>query len=259
MCAAGRPTPYRSALRWVKLAGLEIIPALDLRRGAVVRLGLQGDFGTQTEHGDPMARAAGYVQQGARRLHVVDLDAASGAGSNRDVVRALVRASGVPVQVAGGIRDAAGAAGWLEAGAAVALMGTTAARTPAVLVAAAEAHPGRVGAALDLRGGRPAVAGWSAVEERSLEDLLAAWDPAPLAAVVVTSVDRDGSLAGPDLEALARVRALTRHPVIYSGGVGNLDDIGRLAGAGAAGVILGRALLEGRFTLAEAMLRCAAG
>lgn len=236
---------------------MHVIPALDLRQGQVVRLGVHGDFGKQTAHGDPVERAAAYARQGARRLHVVDLDAAAGLGSNRDAVRAVVAAAPIEVQVAGGIRDAAAAGAWLAAGAATVLMGTVATREPEVLADAATQHPGRVGAALDLRGGRPAVAGWTAVAERSLSDLLAAWDRAPLSWIVLTSVDRDGSLDGPDLAALAQVLALTRHPVVYSGGVGALDDLDAIRQAGAAGVILGRSLLEGRFTLAEAIGRCA--
>jgi phosphoribosylformimino-5-aminoimidazole carboxamide ribotide isomerase len=137
-------------------------------------------------------------------------------------------------------------------------MGTAAVRDPELLAATAARNPGRVLAALDLRQGRPAVTGWTAVEHLSLESLLAAWDAAALGGIVLTSVDRDGSLAGPDLPAIAGVRAATRHPVVYSGGVASLDDLDRLHEAGAAGVILGRSLLEGRFSLEEAMARCAA-
>lgn len=223
----------------------------------MVRLGLQGDFGSQTAYGDPVERAAAYARQGARRLHVVDLDAASGHGDNRAAVRAVLAAAPVSIQVAGGIRGQADAEAWFDAGAAAAVMGTTAVREPALLAAAAESHPGRIMAALDLRGGRPAVAGWTAVEEVPLERLLAAWDAAALGGLILTSVDRDGSLEGPDLEALHRVRALSRHPVVYSGGVASVDDIDRLLEAGAAGVILGRSLLEGRFSLEEALARCA--
>lgn len=236
---------------------MEVVPALDIRGGRVVRLGVHGSFASQTAYGDPAARAADYVRQGARRLHVVDLDAASGEGDNRAAIGALLAATTVPVQVAGGIRSEADAASWLGAGAAAVVMGTTAARHPEVLTATAERHPGRVLAALDLKEGRPAVTGWTAVEARSLEELLRAWDQASLVGIVLTSVDRDGSLEGPDLAALASVRAATRHPVVYSGGVASVDDLDRLREAGAAGVVLGRALLEGRFSLEEALARCA--
>ena len=236
---------------------MEIIPALDLRGGRVVRLGVHGDLGSQTAYGLPAERAADYVRQGARRLHVVDLDAAAGQGDNRAAVRALLAAVPVSVQVAGGVRTEADAQAWLDAGAAAAVMGTTAVREPEVLAAAAANHPGRVLAALDLRDGRLAVTGWTAVAEVPLEGLLATWDGAALGGIILTSVDRDGSLAGPDLDALRRVRGLSRHPVVYSGGVASIDDLDRLREAGAAGVVLGRSLVEGRFSLEEAMGRCA--
>lgn len=235
-----------------------VIPALDLRAGRVVRLGVHGDFGSETAHGDPVERAADYVGQGARRLHVVDLDAASDRGDNRSAVRAVLAATGVEVEVSGGVRSQADAEAWLAAGATAVTMGTTAVRQPEVLAAAAAQHPGRVLAALDLKAGRPAVAGWTEVAERGLDELLETWDRAPLGGVVLTSVDRDGSLEGPDLAALDGVRAATRHPVYYSGGVAQLSDLDRLREGGAAGVIVGRALLEGRFTLREAVDRCGA-
>jgi len=236
---------------------VEIIPALDLRGGRVVRLGVHGDFGSETAYGDPAERAADYVRQGARRLHVVDLDAAAGQGDNRETVRGLLVAVKVAVQVAGGIRSEAAARAWLEAGAAAVVMGTAAVREPALLAAVAARFPGQVVAALDLREGRAAVNGWTAVEERSLEGLLDAWDAAAIGGIVLTSVDRDGSLEGPDLAALKLVRGASRHPVVYSGGVASVDDLDRLREAGAAGVILGRSLLEGRFSVGEAVARCA--
>lgn len=236
---------------------MEVIPALDLRGGRVVRLGEHGDFGRQDDHGDPVARALAYAAAGARRLHVVDLDAAAGSGDNRAAVRAIVEGSGVAVQVAGGVRSLDDAVAWLDGGADRVLFGTAAVRDPALPVAAALTRPDRIGVALDLRGGRPAVRGWTETDDADVGELLAAWSDAPLAAIVLTSVDRDGSLAGPDLEALTRVRGLTPHPVIYSGGVSSLDDLRALQAAGAAGAILGRALLEGRFTLAEAVAACA--
>lgn len=219
----------------------------------MVRLGAHGDFSSQTAYGDPVERAAAYAAEGARRLHVVDLDAAAGRGDNRVAVEAILAAVSIEVQVAGGVRTAAAAAAWLQAGAAAVVMGTAAVRSPQLLSRVAGLHPGQVMAALDIREGQPAVAGWTAVEERSLGTLLAEWNSAPLGAIVLTSVDRDGSLAGPDLEILARVRDAGGHPVIYSGGVSSLADLARLEAAGAAGVILGRALLEGRFTLREAL------
>lgn len=237
---------------------MRVIPALDLRGGRVVRL-LKGDFDHEKDYGgDALRRAQALAAAGATRLHLVDLDAAAGTGSNRDLVSEVVRSAGIEVQVAGGIRSEADVEAWLGAGASAVVMGTTAVRRPALLEESAKRHPGRVLAALDLKGGQPAVTGWTGVEERSVEALLREWAQAPLGGVILTSVDRDGTLAGPDLAALARVRRGTRHPVVYSGGVARLDDLRALAGAGAAAAILGKSLLEGRFTLEEAIAECAA-
>lgn len=232
---------------------MEVIPALDLRGGRVVRL-RQGDFAREQAYApDPTSAAAGYAAAGARRLHVVDLDAARGGAGNEAAVEAILAAVAIEVQVAGGIRDRAGADRWLAAGAAAVVMGTAAVREPALLADSAAAHPGRVLAALDLKGGRPAVTGWTEVEAQGLEAVLAGWEAAALGGVILTSVDRDGTLAGPDLEALARVRGLTRHPVTYSGGIAELADLEAVRAAGAAAVILGRSLLDGRFRLEEAL------
>jgi phosphoribosylformimino-5-aminoimidazole carboxamide ribotide isomerase len=240
------------------LCGLmRIVPALDLRDGRVVRLGEHGDFGHERAFADGpeavLALARRYVEAGARRLHVVDLDAARGSGDNRALIGRLVAAAGVEVQVSGGVRSADAAARWLAAGAAAVVMGTAAVRDPALLAEVAAAHPGRVLAALDVRAGRPAVTGWNERAELTVSATLAAWAPAPLAGVVLTSVDRDGTLAGPDGSLLAEVTALTDRPVTYSGGIGTVADLRMVAAAGAAAVILGRSLLEGRIALDEAL------
>jgi phosphoribosylformimino-5-aminoimidazole carboxamide ribotide isomerase len=184
---------------------------------------------------------------------VVDLDGAAGTGENRELVRRLIDGSGLAVQVAGGVRAPADVEAWLSAGAAMVVMGTTAVRDPKVVRTCAESWPGRVVAALDARAGLLSVTGWTADEERPIEEVLSAWDGASLAGVIVTSIDRDGTLAGPDLELLSRVLAATPHPVAYAGGIGSLHDLAALAQAGAAAAILGKALFEGRFTLAEAL------
>lgn len=232
---------------------MRLIPALDLRGGRVVRL-RTGDFGQETSYGDdPLSLALGYEAGGAASLHLVDLDAARGAAAQSTLVRRVVEGTRLAVQVAGGVRDEASAGHWLEIGAASVVMGTTAVRDPALLRDIAAAHPGRVQAALDVRGGAPAVAGWlETAATLTVPDLLHRWDEAPLAGVIVTSIDRDGTLEGPDLEVLRLARASSRHPLTYSGGIGSLDDLRAAAGAGADAVILGKSLLEGRFTFAEA-------
>ncbi len=219
----------------------------------------QGDFAQETAYGlNAVERAREYAAAGAGRLHLVDLDAAAGAGSNRELVAAVVQGAGVEVQVAGGVRSPADVEAWLAAGAAGVVMGTTAVREPAILRDSAARHPGRVLAALDVKAGRPAVTGWTAVEERSLETLLGEWEAAPLGGVILTCIDRDGTLAGPDVETLRRVLEATRHPVTYSGGIASLADLEALSRAGAAATILGKSLLEARFTLREAIAHCAA-
>lgn len=238
-----------------------VLPALDVRAGRVVRLGEHGDFGSETAYADGAAAAVAlarrYVEAGAARLHVVDLDAARGSGNNRALIARLVADAGVAVQVAGGIRSLEDADAWLDAGAAAVVLGTAAVRDPDLLAAVAAARPGHVLAALDVRDGRPAVAGWGSVEERTVAGVLASWAAAPLAGVVVTSVDRDGTLGGPDLELLRQVVAGSPHPVTYSGGAATLDDVRSVAAAGAAAVILGRSLLEGLVPLSEAVARAA--
>ena len=234
-----------------------VLPALDLFAGRVVRLGERGDFEHPTSYADEaddaVRLARRYVVAGARRLHVVDLDAARGSGHNRPVVQRLVDEAGAEVQVAGGVRSESDAESWLEHGAATVVMGTAAVRDTALLTRVAATHAGRVLAALDIRNGRPAVGGWSELEEMSVGRLLSRWNEAGLAGVIVTSVDRDGTLLGPDLSLLSETLAATRFPVTYSGGVASLDDLGAVARAGAAGVILGRSLLEGRIQLDEAL------
>lgn len=217
----------------------------------------RGDFAQETAYGaDPLPMAREHAQAGARRLHVVDLDASAGTGDNRDMVERLVAESGLKVQVAGGVRNAGDVDAWLAIGAAAVVMGTAAVRDPALLDACGAAHPGQVFAALDVREGRAAVRGWSATEEKALEQLLAGWAVAPLAGIILTSVDRDGTLAGPDLELLSRVRRATSHELTYSGGISSIADLRRLAEAGAAAAILGKALFEGRFSLGEALAAC---
>jgi phosphoribosylformimino-5-aminoimidazole carboxamide ribotide isomerase len=230
-----------------------VIPAIDILGGRCVRL-VQGDYERATDYSDdPVAVAKAHVAAGARRLHVVDLDAARGTGDNHGVVERLLASVKVEVQVAGGIRTEKRVDGWLALGASHVVMGTAAVRQPEVLAACVQAHPGQVLAALDVKEGRPAVSGWAATEALELDGLLAAWRRLDLGGVALTCVDRDGTLEGPDLEALASVRQGSVAPVLYGGGVSSIADIEAVAAAGAAGVILGKALYEGRIDLGAAL------
>jgi phosphoribosylformimino-5-aminoimidazole carboxamide ribotide isomerase len=232
---------------------LLVIPAIDLFGGRCVRL-VKGDYNLPTVYSDdPLEVVDEFVQAGAVRLHVVDLDGARGSGDNKAVIESILRRSSVEVQVAGGVRSGEAVDAWLSAGAHAVVMGTAAVRDPRLLERCTRRHPGRVLTALDVRDEKAAVSGWTETEPVMIGSLLARWDRLPLAGVIVTCIDRDGTLSGPDLVTLSRVRSMTSLPVYYSGGVSSLDDIAHVAAAGAHAVILGKALYEGRITLEDAL------
>jgi phosphoribosylformimino-5-aminoimidazole carboxamide ribotide isomerase len=230
-----------------------VIPAIDVLGGRCVRL-VRGDFEHPKVYSDdPADVAAEFVTAGAQHLHVVDLDAARGSGDNRSVIHSILRRDDIKVQVAGGVRTAETVDAWLSAGAHAVVMGTAAVRDPRLLERCARRHPAQVLAALDVRNDRAAVSGWTETEPVMIGALLGRWDALPLGGVVLTSIDKDGTLGGPDLKTLARARAMTSLTLQYSGGVTSLEDIARVAAAGAQAVIVGKALYEGRFTLEQAL------
>jgi len=229
-----------------------VIPAIDIMNGQCVRL-VQGDFDQRTVYSDdPATIALDFARAGAIRLHVVDLDAARGEHDNRGVIERVIEA-GLAVQVAGGVRTAAQVEAWINAGAGAVVMGTAAVREPELLAECATTYPGRVMAALDVRGGMPAVSGWTETEPLDISELIPRWNVLPLAGVILTCTERDGTLAGPDLETLARVLTMTQLPVQYGGGISSLNDIRGVRETGAAGVILGRSLYEGKLSLEQAL------
>jgi len=230
-----------------------VIPAIDILGGRCVRL-VRGDFDHPKVYSDdPTEVAEALAQAGAEHVHVVDLDAARGSGDNRGVIQSILRLKDLKVQVAGGIRTAVTVDEWLSAGAHAVVMGTAAVRDPRLLERCARSHPTQVLAALDVRNNQAAVSGWTETEPVMIGALLGRWDRLSLAGVVLTSIDQDGTLGGPDLKTLARARAMTSLTLQYSGGVTSLEDIGRVAAAGAQAVIIGKALYEGRFTLEQAL------
>ena len=230
-----------------------IIPAIDILDGHCVRL-LRGDYEHPTIYSeDPVGVGAGFAKAGAERIHVVDLDAARGSGDNRSVIEDLVRRDDLKVQVAGGVRTVEAVDAWVRAGAHAVVMGTTAVRNPRLLERCAQKHPGRLLAALDVRDDKPAVTGWTETEPVLIGSLVGRWDKLPLAGLILTSIDSDGTLGGPDLKTLTKVRGMTGLTIQYSGGVSSVEDIKSVIGAGAQAVILGKALYEGRLTLAEAL------
>lgn len=226
---------------------------MDLLGGRCVRL-VQGDYQQPTVYSEnPLEVVAEFEQAGADRLHVVDLDAARGTGDNKVLIKSMLERHRIQVQVAGGIRAAEAVDAWLGAGAHAVVMGTAAVRDPLLLQRCARRHPGQIFTALDVRDEKAAVSGWTETEPVMIGSLLARWDRLPLAGVILTCIDRDGMLSGPDLVTLARVRSMTGLPVQYSGGISSLDDVGRVAAAGAQAVIVGKALYEGRITLDQAL------
>ena len=230
-----------------------VIPAVDLLDGRCVRL-LRGDYDKATAYSDdPLSVAQQFADGGARRIHVVDLDAARDGKGNGAVVEAIVRDVGVDVQVAGGVRSEADAARWLNAGAAVVVVGTLAAEDPGAAAAIADAHPGKVCVALDMRGGSVSTHGWEKAGGATLEDLLEVLDDAPLESYIYTDIARDGTMQGPNVDGLVSLMKRSRHGVVLSGGISSMEDVRRANAAGAAGVILGRALYEGKLSLSEAL------
>jgi phosphoribosylformimino-5-aminoimidazole carboxamide ribotide isomerase len=235
---------------------MEIIPAVDLRGGKVVRL-IQGDPSRETRYGeDPAATAAVWEAQGATRLHLVDLDGAlGGSPANREALTAIFRRVRVPAQVGGGLRTLDAVRAVLDLGAATAVIGTAGIRDPEFLRAASEAFPGRVALGLDARAGLLAVAGWRETTTRRAVDLAVEVSALPLAALIYTDIERDGMLRGPDLAGLAALADATALPVIASGGIGTAADIRALRGLAprVVGAIVGKALYDGRLTLETAL------
>jgi phosphoribosylformimino-5-aminoimidazole carboxamide ribotide isomerase len=241
---------------------MELLPAIDLRRGRVVRL-RQGDDARATEYaGDPLAVAAGFAAAGVRRIHVVDLDAALGEPPQRGLVARLAAAlaAGQPragIQLGGGLRGRAAVEWALGAGCERVVLGSLAARDPAAFAQLALAFPGRVLPALEVVGGEPRVAGWTQAAGSSLDEICARLRGLPCPAVLVTDVERDGMLSGPNLQLAVRIAAATGLPALLSGGVRSLADLAAAAvRPEIAGAVLGRALYENQIDLAAALALC---
>jgi len=241
---------------------VDLYPAIDLRGGRVVRL-YQGDFDQETVYGlDPVTVAEGYAAAGAAWIHVVDLDAArTGTPQNRPVIAAIAGAVGprVKVQASGGVRDHASAEELLACGVDRVVIGTAAVERPELVRELAGHH--QIGVGIDIRGRDVAIRGWTEGSGVDLFDLLARIAGSGVAAVIVTDISRDATLAGGDVEGLATVLDATDIPVIASGGVGSLADLEALAtlragGRALAGAIVGKALYEGNFTVREAIAAC---
>ncbi len=229
-----------------------LLPAVDVAGGRAVRL-VQGAAGSETVYGDPLAAALAWQRDGADWIHLVDLDAAFGRGSNRDLLAEVVGALDVSVEISGGIRDDASLDAALATGATRVNLGTAALENPDWVPRAIARVGDRIAVGLDVRGTTLAARGWTS-EGGELFEVLARLDADGCARYVVTDVRRDGTLSGPNLDLLRRVTAATDRPVVASGGVGALEDLRAISGVpGVEGAIVGKALYAGAFTLPEAL------
>jgi phosphoribosylformimino-5-aminoimidazole carboxamide ribotide isomerase len=239
------------------MAGLTLYPAIDLKEGAVVRL-RRGVMAEATVYAtEPVGVARGFAAAGCRWLHVVDLDGAiAGRAVNRAPVQAILGAISVPVQLGGGIRDLAAIEGWLDAGISRVILGSAAVKDPALVRSACRRFPGRVAVAIDAREGLVAAEGWAEATGIAAEELALRFEDAGAAALIYTDIGRDGMLGGLDLERTLDLARKVKTKVIASGGVGGLEDLRVLKERAAGvveGVIVGRALYDGRIQIGDAL------
>lgn len=212
----------------------------------------EGDPARETVYGDPVAAALRWQEEGARWLHLVDLDRALGLGENREVIRRIAGAVRVPFQVGGGVRSLEALREVLALGASRAVVGTVAVKVPALLEKMLlEAGPKRLAVALDARGLEVVVSGWQEKASLSALDLLRTWEAMGVRTVIYTDVRRDGTLLGLDLEVVARVRDAWPHTLIAGGGIAGPEDLLGLERLGVEGALLGKALYEGRVRLGD--------
>jgi len=231
---------------------LLILPAIDIRGGQCVRL-RQGDYAQETVFGaDPAAMARRWVEQGAKFLHIVDLDGAKeGCPVNGDSIQRIVDTAGVPCQLGGGLRTEEHIQQALSWGVERVVIGTRALRDPDWLQRICHTFPDKIVLGLDAKNGRVATEGWLKVSDETALDVARRCAGWPLAALVYTDISRDGMLAGPNLAGLGEMVAAVPIPVIASGGITSVDDVRRLAALAVAGCIIGRALYEGKIDLKE--------
>lgn len=238
---------------------MDIYPAIDIISGHCVRLA-QGDYEQMTVYNpSPMAQAVAFEEQGARWLHVVDLDAAkTGEQQNLKAISEICSQTSLKVQAGGGVRSAKAAQKLMDAGAARVVVGTAAVENPALVAELAAEMPIALG--VDLRADKVSTRGWQQAVDVSFAELLLKFSDAPLSAVILTDIAQDGMLSGPNLDLYQAALGISRFPVIASGGVGSLNHIEELAslssdssGNTLSGVILGRAIYEGKLTLEQAL------
>lgn len=233
---------------------MQLWPAIDIRGGKCVRL-IQGDYGRERVYGeDPADMAARWVSDGARRLHLVDLDGARDGGTrNRDAIARILKQIRVECQLGGGIRERDTIASYLDLGVSRLVVGTKALKEPAWFESMCAEFPGQLVVGIDARGGRVATDGWLETSDVAAVDLAARFAQLPIGGIVYTDIARDGMLSGPNVEALSAMISAVAVPVIASGGVTTVSDVAEVARLGAAGAIVGRSLYEGKLTLVDAL------
>ena len=233
---------------------MQIWPAIDLRGGKCVRL-KQGDYARETVYGDdPAAMARRWVGDGAGHLHLVDLDGArDGMLINRDAIQAIIRAVDIPTELGGGVRDEETIRELLSLGLSRVVVGTKAIADPDWLKQMCAAFPEQIVLGIDAKDGRVATDGWLEVSDVAATELANQFAEQPLAAIVYTDIATDGMLSGPNVVAMQEMAAAVDVPVIASGGVSCADDVRKLTTTGVAGCIIGRALYEGKITIADAI------
>jgi phosphoribosylformimino-5-aminoimidazole carboxamide ribotide isomerase len=234
-----------------------VIPAIDLKNGEVVRL-RQGDMARSTVYGtDPATVARNFAEQGAELIHIVDLDGAiAGAPRNLEAIREIRAATNCRIDASGGLRSIESVRELAAAGADFISIGSAAFLDPELLTRACAELPGRVFGSVDLRHGRLAIKGWVETSTLTITQAIERFQNAGVAALIVTDTSRDGMQGGPDITLFCEVASTSHTPLVASGGVASLDDIRALKRqfrSGIAGVIVGRALYEQRFTLTEAL------
>jgi phosphoribosylformimino-5-aminoimidazole carboxamide ribotide isomerase len=233
-----------------------LYPAIDLKDGQCVRL-LRGAMEEATVfNDDPAAQAAAFEAAGCAWVHLVDLNGAfAGKPVNGAAVEAILAKLTVPAQLGGGIRDMATIEAWIARGLARVILGTVAVRDPALVRAAARAHPGKIAVGIDARDGMAAVEGWAETTDISALDLARRFEDAGVAAIIYTDIARDGAMQGPNVEATAALAHAVSIPVIASGGVSSMEDLRALKTCGAPldGAISGRAIYDGRIDVSEAV------
>jgi len=236
---------------------MRLYPAIDLKDGQCVRL-FKGDMKAATVYNeDAPAQARRFEAAGFDYLHVVDLNGAvSGASLNHEVVKKIISAVNVPVQLGGGIRSADAVKGWLDAGVTRVILGTVAVKNPALVKEVAKEYPGKIVVGIDARGGMVAVEGWVKASTLKATDLAKMFEDAGVAAIVYTDIARDGTLEGPNLEETVALAEAVKIPIILSGGIATIHDLAAVkerAASGIEGIIIGRALYENTIQPFEAL------